>query len=121
MFKALLSVLQYVAMTNKIEVPSNHEELRSHVVTHLVNNSTKLKTKLDKQNLKQYRAMRYKGVLPTDNLLMAVCDLYKVEVHVHHGMEWPVVFKIDKSENNRVIQLQCISGIHYDSEAPKTH
>ena len=116
MFKALMIVLEYLnATTEDFELPENHQELREKLVTHLANNHSKLKIQLDRQRLKLLKAMRHPGVLPCEEILMAVCDLYKVEIQVHHGMKWPVVYKTNEtSESTKSIHLQCLSGIHFN-------
>ena len=121
MFKSLLIVLENLNdISDHCELPENHEELRSKLVVHLLNNHLKFKLNLDKQRIKHLRAMRYKGVLPCDELLMAACDMFNIEVHVHHGMKWPIIFKTNKVDNPiKVVHLQCLAGIHYNPVACK--
>ena len=86
----------------------------------MVNNHSKFKMKLDKQRIKYTKAMMHQGVLPSDELLLAACDLFNVEIHVHHGMKWPVIFKTNKVDPTiKIVHLQCLSGIHYNPVASK--
>ena len=120
MFKSLLIVLENLNDSDFCEIPESHEDLRIKLVTHMVNNHSKFKMKLDKQRIKYIRAMMHKGVLPSDELLLAACDLFNVEIHVHHGMKWPVIFKTNKVDPIiKIVHLQCLSGIHYNPVASK--
>jgi len=42
------------------------------------------------------------------------CVLYDVEIRVHHGAKWPVIYKVNQNDDYPVINLQCISGIHFN-------
>ena len=116
MFEALFVVLENANLFNgKFENVTNSHELRLQLVNHLTANLSKLKIKYDKNRLKEIRAIRHKGVLPCNEILIAVCDLYSVELQVHHGMESPILYKTDKVNNQPIIiHLQCLAGIHFN-------
>ena len=121
MFKSLMIVLEnFNNISDHCELPENHEDLRSKLVAHLLNNHSKFKLNLDKHRIKHLKALRYKGFLPCDELLMAACDMFSIEIHVHHGMKWLIIFKTNKVDNPiKAVHLQCSSGIHYNPVACK--
>lgn len=101
---------------------------------HLLSNSSLYNIKLGKQKLKELKLMEHKGLFPCDELLLVFCDLYLVDIWVHHGMVYPVIYlgkslghnmddngwhlklsnKAVKNYNRPTIHLQCISGIHFN-------
>lgn len=40
--------------------------------------------------------------------------MFGVEIHVHHGMTWPIVHKPNSSRICPVVHLQCQAGIHFN-------
>ena len=114
MFISLYIALENIEKDGK-ELPENHIELRKEIIEHLLNNSDKFKMNLNKHRRKEIKAMKYDGVLPCDQCLLAACDLYNVEIIVHYGIPTPIVYKVNNTNaNSQVVHLQCISGIHFN-------
>ena len=119
MFKSLLVVLNDLkTVYPDLVYPDNPNDLRKDLVECLIENHTKLKIKLTKEKSKYLKAMKYPNTLPCEEVLLAVCLLFKVEVWVHHGMKSPIIYKFDDKtpadRDGRVIHLQCIAGIHFN-------
>ena len=99
----------------EFSLTENPLELRKELINNVIDNFEKYRIKRDKINLKKLKLMKNKGELPCEEVLLSVCDVYQVEVWVHHGISSPVVYKTDDTDReSRVINLQCISGIHYN-------
>ena len=116
MFKALLMVLQDLERCgNEIDIPKDHIELRRDLLEYLISHAAKFRIKLDKEKSKQLKAMKRPNTLPCDEVLLAACAVFNIELRVHHGMSSPVVYKVKGAENDkRVGHLQCIAGIHFN-------
>ena len=56
--------------------------------------------------------------VPREEVLLAVCEVYDVQVYiwVHHGMPHPLIYKLVNNYLNysNIIHLQCISGVHFN-------
>jgi transposase InsO family protein len=120
-FQSLLICLNDVVEDSpNLDIPENHLELREELVTFVIENAKLFKMKLDRELMKKMKAMKNNGQLPCEELLLAACRLYSVEIWVHHGMTWPVIYKVDRNncstnlDISSVIHLQCISGIHFN-------
>ena len=113
MFQSVFVALENAQIHHSINLPDNVNELRTQAVEHLVTNFVKLGIPLDKERLKIIKSMRYPGVLPTEDLLLAAAALYNIEIRVFHAMVAPVVFK-PRVNTSVVIYLQCLAGIHYN-------
>ena len=119
MFQSLLVVLKDLSeLHTELVIPDNHVDLRRDLVECLIENHTKFKLKLTKEKSKFLKAMKHPNTLPSEEVLLAACFLYKVEVWVHHGMKSPITYRLDDKVpadgNNRIIHLQCIAGIHFN-------
>ena len=116
LFDALLIAMEDLSDTDEnVEIPSNSQELRTKIVNHAIDNYNRLKIKLTPPKLKSLRAMKHRGVLPSDDVFIAACDLYNLEIYIHHGMKWPVVFKTETANSTtKTIHLQCLSGVHFN-------
>ena len=99
----------------EFQMPDHHLELRKELVQHLLENEKKYGFKLDKIQQRKYKLMKTAGILPGEEVLFALCDIYQIEVWVHHGMIAPVAYKADNPDRKRrIVHLQCISGVHYN-------
>jgi hypothetical protein len=98
-----------------IRVPEDHIQLRQEVVGHLLDNADKYNIKLDKEKRKWLNNMKRGGQVPCEQVLLAVCAVYGIEIWVHHGMVYPVIYKDERNGKEvSIIHLQCISGIHFN-------
>jgi hypothetical protein len=115
-FIALLMCLNDLKYdVDSLDVPDNELVLRERLVDELVEHAAKFNIKCTKDIRKSFKAMRKKGQLPREELISVACELFQVEVWVHHGMQWPVVYRrANYSQEDPKIHLQCISGIHYN-------
>ena len=116
MFKALLMVIEDLQRyTDDIDAPKDHVELRKDLVEYLFAHASKFKIKVTKDKSKQLKAMKRPGTLPCEEVLLAACAFFKMEVWVHHGMSSPVIYKVkDMDHSKRIAHLQCIAGIHFN-------
>lgn len=51
-------------------------------------------------------------------MLLAVCKIYNIKVWIHHGIPFPVIYKVNRDHfdlvNTPIIHIQCISGVHFN-------
>ena len=52
--------------------------------------------------------------LPCTQALLAASKLYQLEIRVYHNIKTPVIFKATKDLSFKIINLQCISYIHFN-------
>ena len=104
-----------------LEIPANHVELRQSAVDLILMRPSYFGLKLDKEKREHIRAMRHPGCIPCEEVLLAVCEMFKLEIWVHYGMKSPVVYTYSKVKSIGndvseipVIHLQCVSGIHFN-------
>jgi len=97
-----------------IEIPNNIKDLRSLLVTELLDKRKEYGLNDNKQNRQKMRQMKLMGQQPVPEVLLAACRLFNLEIFVYHGMESPIVFVDKKDETTKRIYLQCISLIHYN-------
>ena len=114
LFQSIYFILEEIRESLSTEIPEDHIALRKKAIQHLLENPSKFKLKLDKHNKKLIQAMKNPGVLPREEVLLAVCDLFKITIMVHHGMPSPIVYKCDNSSDEKKIHIQCLAGIHYN-------
>ena len=116
MFEALWKVLNDASIfAGKFEHIGNSHDLRKQLVAHLISNVSKLNIEYSKGKLKEIKSIRHNGVLPCYEILVAASDLFKVEIHVHHGMQAPIIYKSGHSDNNTdVVHIQCLAGVHFN-------
>ena len=70
---------------------------------------------MDKDRKKQLMIMKQNGQLPCEAMLLAEYMVFKIEVWVHHGMNYPVIYKQGGNEGvANTVRLQCISGVHFN-------
>ena len=116
LFKALHVVLEDAGkLTGKFKEVDTDLDLRKISVHHLLNNVQKLGMKCTKNVLREWKATRHKGALPCIEVLLAVSDLFGVEIYVHFGMKSPIVYRTNTSQLSReIIHLQCLGGVHFN-------
>ena len=62
-----------------------------------------------------FRAMMNNGILPREEILFAISDLFSIKVMVHHGMVSPVLYQFDGvTKDSPTIHLQCLNMIHFN-------
>ena len=92
---------------------SDHSELRVVLVEEISDNPRRYNIEIDKDRKKQLMIMKQDGQLPCEAVLLAVCKLFSIEVWVHHGMKYPVIYKRGGNEDIvSTVHLQCVSGVH---------
>uniref|UniRef100_A0A6A7FN12 RNA-directed DNA polymerase n=1 Tax=Hirondellea gigas TaxID=1518452 RepID=A0A6A7FN12_9CRUS len=97
------------------DIPANIGDLRESLVNELLNSPDRYKLSLNKQQKKQIKLMLDPGQQTCSEVILAACHLYDFEIHVHHSMECPVIFKHDKiNDKIMLLHLQCISLVHYN-------
>ena len=130
LFKSLLIGLEDVDEV-LVKVPSSHLELREMLVNYVIENSNKFGIKKTKEIVKKMKNMSKGGQLPREEIILAACIIFDIEIWIHHGTAWPVIYSADRhiqgvEQNSEVkedsvykdkitvIHLQCISGIHFN-------
>jgi len=110
-----LKDLKKITRNEDVEIPESEVHLRELLVDKVLIDIERYGIKNDKENRKLIKAMKMKGNLPREELLLAAADIFNIEVHVHHGMRWPVIYKSNEIDTViGIIHLQCISGVHYN-------
>jgi hypothetical protein len=113
LFESLLCTLN----KKRIRCAEDKFQLRIDMVTHLIANHNTYKVEISKGYKKQLEAMKRPGQLPCEALLLVACDLYGIEIWVHHGMPSPVIYRSNRAigvADGHLVHLQCISGIHFN-------
>jgi len=117
MFLSLMECFKDVGDKSNIDIPDSALELRKLAVDVLIADSEKFNIKLNKDKRKQLQAMKRPGAVPWEEILLVVCELYRIDIWVHHGMLTPVVYMC-KRENTTtsypILHLQCVSGLHFN-------
>ena len=65
--------------------------LRKEAVEEVMENPGRYNIKLTKEVKRRWAAMRHPGQLPTEEVMLAMCTLYGIEIWLHYGMVSPVV------------------------------
>ena len=123
LFESIMASLEYLKEEHDLSLPEDHLELRKLTVNHLFENPDKFNIKMNKMEKKRLNVMKCAGQVPSEEILLATCDLLGVEIWVYHGMPSPVVFKSSSKTTNDlitspIVHLQCISGIHFNPLFP---
>ena len=120
LFDSLLRCVKFIPLLSngdkQLQYPEDHIQLRELLVDKVLQNLEHYGIPNTKDNRKSIKVMRYQGHLPREELILAACELFHVEVHVHPGMQWPVVYRMgtEVAAADRIVHLQCISGIHFN-------
>ena len=140
LFESLFFCLSDLEDESEVELPGDHLELRKLLVEYLIDNSSKYGIQLNKNMKHHLKLMRHDGQLPCEGIFLVACDMYKIEIWVHHGIIAPVIYKpshlndsslkgnircstssssndkniINLIKSKNKIHLQCISGIHFN-------
>lgn len=115
MIHSLHSVLKHYHRDKNqhVEVPANHHELRLQLVD-------ELKTNLIRYDLRHYKArllkqMAQPGQPLLTEALLAFAKCYQLDVWVHHGMDYPVIYSTSPAaDTSDRVHLQCLANIHYN-------
>ena len=124
LFEAIMIAFEYVRDEIKTQIPNTHLELRKLAMQHLLDNPKKFNIANDKNNRKLYKSMMHDGILPKEEVMLSISDLYDVDIMVHHGMISPVLYQAkNTAEKFPEIHLQCINLIHFNPiiNTLKTH
>ena len=113
MFSALLEGMRY-CLDEEVEIPEDMVEMRSVVVRELLRDPKKYGLLTNKQERNRLKLMLNPGQLPCAEALLATCHLFNVEIRVFHNIPTPVIYKVKENSSDPVINLQCISYIHYN-------
>ena len=116
LFESLWICLKAVRECNDSEdYPEDCKEMRQILVKKLLDNCKRYNLSLNKHQRKQYKLMYNDGKLPCAEIILMACNVFNLEIYVHHGMKYPVLYKIKGNENDmQIIHLQCISMIRYN-------
>ena len=98
-------------------MPLSSQELRILLVSEILKHPNRYVT-LSSSNMSTLKVLQMPGQLPGDEFFMAFVYLFDLQLWIHHGMSWPVIYcrereSIKGSGADRV-HLQCVSGIHYN-------
>ena len=96
------------------EFQLSETELRTQIISDLINNPKRFGLPTDGKFKKQLRAMLNPEVLPVPEALVAFSERYRVMVCVHCGFDRPVIFKGFTNPVDARIHLQCLAGLHYN-------
>ena len=111
----VLSLLRCLSrLTLQRMLPSTGRALRELLVDEVTNNASLYKLNLDRSSRRELRLMRHEGQLPSFDLLMAASRIFNVSVHVYFWSKEPVIFHFKEGINLQCVNLQCISGIHFN-------
>ena len=97
LFKSILLYMEDDKDINPREIPANFEELREQLVQYIIDHPTKFNVKLNKENKGKFNAMKAGHLLPSEEVLLACCEIFQVELRIHCGMQSPLVYKTNKN------------------------
>ena len=108
LFQALCSAIKNTKLNEYLnQIPTDHLTLRETIVDHFLANLKKFKINTNREKSKFFKAMRNAGQLPSEDILLAMADLFKIEIRVFHGMLSPITYKFSKeSTENPIIYLE---------------
>ena len=115
LFVSLLECMKDQRNSMSSVVPSDHMELRRVLTSALLQNPAKYGVRPDKEWVKRIKNMSQEGQLPCEEVLSVVSNTYNVQVWVHHGTRWPVIYKCDDISDAPKLHVQCVSGIHFNA------
>ena len=95
-------------------LPDTVDGLREMLVEDLLQNSTKYNFKLNRDSRRLLRLMKFPGKLPTLDVLLVACRLFKVKVYVYFWPESPVIYQYQQGDVN-VVHLQCLGSVHFNA------
>ena len=101
-------------LVHQRHLPGTGQELRELLVDEVFRNADLYKLTLNRESRRQLRLMRHRGQLPSFDLLMAASRLFELKIHVYFWPSSPIIFQFEDFKNDRVISLQCVSGIHFN-------
>ena len=115
MFESVLHLLRDLPRDDiRNKLPLDHSGLRKMVIEELMKNKEKYKIDKNKREINRLKIMLKPTILPSTKALLAIAYLFDVEIRVYHNMEIPVIFTANPEKEKDIINLQCISYIHYN-------
>ena len=122
LFESLFILLSEIPLGRSTILPRDHYELRSQLVSEVLENIKQYRPTAKATDLKCFKAMRQPGIFPVNDVIVAASKIYSLRIWVHYGMSSPVVYcfntgKVEDLPCNR-IHLQCVSGVHYNPLRP---
>lgn len=98
-----------------VVIPDSALDLRVMLIDFLMQNPAKFNMDPKGNFRKRMRIMRQNEQLPCEEVILVACAVFNVEIHVHHGAAWPVIYRADHTGAClTILHLQCISGIHFN-------
>jgi len=119
LFESVFTCLKYDDDENDVEIPSQLE-MRQRAVELVLSKPQWFGIKLDKGKRKSLMVMRQAGCVPSDEIVLALAEVLQIEIWIHHGMNYPVIFSCKRQGHISlfpqlpVVHLQCKSGIHFN-------
>ena len=115
MFLSLMAAIETILdETQRSTLPSNHLQMRREVISELLQYPEKYKIPNNKYEKRKLKTMLNNDQLPCTHALLAASKLYQLEIRVYHNIKTPVIFKATKDLSFKIINLQCISYIHFN-------
>ena len=104
----------YEEQGNDLSLLPTGTKLRENMVDQFLKDSAKLGFKLDKVARNRIRAMRYSGCVPALELLLAFSKCFGLQVWLHYGPTYPVVYCHSDVNDGPIIHIQCLGGVHFN-------
>ena len=102
MFIALFILLRYCSSECKAqEIPDSPAKLRYSLVKRLLDYHKKYGVKVNKGQKKILEAMKIPGCVPCEAVYLVACDVFSVEIWVHHCMKSPVIYRCESTGNEK--------------------
>ena len=115
MFESLKMSLETISEEDEQEqLPHSHLEMRKEIINELIEHPEKYKISKNKQERNKLKLMLNSNELPCSQALLAASQLYKIEIRVYHNIKTPVIYRATQENNQRIVNLQCISYIHFN-------
>ena len=114
LFQSLIIVMKEGIDDYPETYPHDHLQLRKILVDELIINLDKYKLKLNNKEIKQMKVLYNPGQLPCPEILLAASHIFNLDIHVHHGIASPVIYRSSIHASPVTVHLQCISMIHYN-------
>ena len=118
MFDSLTEVMSYIKFEEDEEPPPGDSLLlRKKLVQELQKDPKNYGIKTSRQINKELKLMERSGQFPFIECLLACSKLYDLQIRVHLGMEYSIIFDHNSGRNpdrNKRVHLQLLAGIHYN-------
>ena len=98
-----------------VSVPDGVNELRTIVMNEACKRPEQLGIKDVRKYMKELRAMSFPGIMPFQEILIIVSELFKTLIYVHFGMTKPIIYRAKNlKESKYVLHLQWLGEVHYN-------